>query len=407
MLHILLHGASGRMGKTVAELVRRADNVEIVAGVDKYQPDADMGFRVFTSLAECDVKADVMVDFSKPEALTGILTYCMEHSLPLVLCTTGFNEQDIRHIEQASGRIPVFRSANMSLGINLIARLAGEAAAFFGDSADIEIVETHHRGKADSPSGTAVLLADRINEQLNGTKDYVYGRHGVHALRKPADLGIHSVRGGSVVGDHEVMFLGDEERVTIAHSAQSRTVFAHGAIEAARYIQGKAPNMYDMRDLMVERSAVTNVYVERDIAVLTLRGIPAGGGIAADFFRRMGELNYNLDMISQTAPCADKTDLSVSLNEGDAYRALNVIKAEGGAWPLEICDRQVKVTVEGLGMQRQSGVAARIFAQMADKGVSATLVTTSETKVSLLVPEADERKAVLALRSAFDLGGSL
>ncbi len=403
MLRILLHGASGRMGNTVAELVRREDDMEIVAGVDRYAPTRELGFEVYDALDKCAVEADVMIDFSQPGALSGVLEYCMKRGLPLVLCTTGFGEQDIKHIEQASTRIPVFRSANMSLGINLIARLAGEAAAFFGDSADIEIVETHHRGKADAPSGTAVLLADEINAQLNGAKEYVFGRHGAQARRKPAELGIHAVRGGSVVGDHEVMFLGDEERVTISHSAQSRTVFAYGAIEAARYLSGKPPRLYDMHDLLVDKSTVTNVYVERDVAVLTLRGVDAAGGGAAEFFGRMAALNYNLDMISQAAPVAGRVDVSVSLGEADAYRALNALAREQHDWELEICDRQVKVTVEGLGMQRQSGVAARIFALLAKKGVTVTLVTTSETKVSLLVPAADERKAALALREAFEL----
>lgn len=403
MLRILLHGASGRMGNTVAELVRREDGMEIVAGVDRYAPVRDMGFTVYDALDKCGVQADVMIDFSQASALSGVLEYCVKRSLPLVMCTTGFGERDVKHIEQVATRIPVFRSANMSLGINLIARLAGEAAAFFGDSADIEIVETHHRGKADAPSGTAILLADEINAQLNRSKEYVFGRHGAQARRKPAELGIHAVRGGSVVGDHEVMFLGDEERVTISHSAQSRTVFAYGAIEAARFIAGKPARMYDMRDLMVEKSTVTNVYVERDIAVLTLRGIDAAGGDAAAFFGRMAALNYNLDMISQTAPVAGRADVSASLNEAEAYRALNALRSEGSAWDIEICDRQVKVTVEGVGMQRQSGVAARIFALLAQKGVTVTLVTTSETKVSLLVPETDERKAALALREAFEL----
>lgn len=403
MLRILLHGASGRMGHTVADLVRREDDMEIVAGVDKYPPVNDMGFPVFTSLEACDAQADVMIDFSQPTALTGVLDYCMKHALPLVLCTTGFNEQDLKHVSQAATRIPVFRSANMSLGINLIAQLAGEAASFFGDSADIEIVETHHRGKADSPSGTAVLLADAINEQLNGSKTYIYGRHGTQARRKPAELGIHAVRGGSVVGDHEVMFLGDEERVTISHSAQSRTVFAYGAIEAARYLNGKAPRLYDMRDLLLEKSTVTNVYVERDIAVLTLRRVATGAAHTAEFFSRMADMEFNLDMISQSATADGFVDVSVSLGENDAYRALNALEREKHGWQLEICDRQVKVTVEGMGMQRQSGVAARIFTQLAAQGVAVTLITTSETKVSLLVSEADERKAVLALREAFEL----
>ena len=158
-----------------------------------------------------------------------------------------------------------------------------------------------------------------------------------------------------------------------------------------------------MHDLLVEKSTVTNVYVERDVAVLTLRGVDAAGGGAAEFFGRMAALNYNLDMISQAAPVAGKVDVSVSLGEADAYRALNALNHEDHDWNLEICDRQVKVTVEGLGMQRQSGVAARIFALLAQKGVTVTLVTTSETKVSLLVPAADERKAALALREAFEL----
>lgn len=403
MVRIILHGASGRMGHTVAELVRREEDMEIVAGVDRYAPASDMGFKVYPSLDECHEQADLMIDFSQPTALSGVLEYCTRNSMPLVLCTTGFSEQDIMHISQAASRAPIFRSANMSLGINLIARLAGEAAAFFGDGADIEIVETHHRGKADAPSGTAVLLADAINEELSGARKYIYGRHGTQSRRKPAELGIHAVRGGSVVGDHEIMFLGDEERVTISHSAQSRTVFAYGAIEAARYLAGKPARLYDMRDLLLEKSTVTNVYVERDIAVLTLRGTAPGGEEVAAFLGDMAGMGFNLDMISQSAPVNGMCDISVSLGEGDAYRAHNALGRSSMGERLEICDRQVKVTVEGMGMQRQSGVASRIFSLIAARGVSVTLVTTSETKVSLLVPEADERKAVQALKEAFGL----
>ena len=381
MVRIILHGASGRMGHTVAELVRREEDMEIVAGVDRYAPASDMGFKVYPSLDECHEQADVMIDFSQPTALSGVLEYCTRNSMPLVLCTTGFSEQDIMHISQAASRAPIFRSANMSLGINLIARLAGEAA----------------------PSGTAVLLADAINEELSGARKYIYGRHGTQSRRKPAELGIHAVRGGSVVGDHEIMFLGDEERVTISHSAQSRTVFAYGAIEAARYLAGKPARLYDMRDLLLEKSTVTNVYVERDIAVLTLRGTAPGGEEVAAFLGDMAGMGFNLDMISQSAPVNGMCDISVSLGEGDAYRAHNALGRSSMGERLEICDRQVKVTVEGMGMQRQSGVASRIFSLIAARGVSVTLVTTSETKVSLLVPEADERKAVQALKEAFGL----
>ncbi len=403
MLRILLHGASGRMGNTVAELVRREDDMEIVAGVDRYAPTHDMGFEVFDALDKCAVEADVMIDFSQPGALSGVLEYCMKRNLPLVLCTTGFGERAHKAHRAGVHAHTAFRSANMSLGINLIARLAGEAAAFFGDSADIEIVETHHRGKADAPSGTAVLLADEINAQLNGAKEYVYGRHGAQARRKPSELGIHAVRGGSVVGDHEATFLGDEAaRDHFAQRAEPHRVRIRRDRGGALHKRQAAAAVRHARSAGREVDCDQRVRrARRGGADAARRG--CGGRRRGGIFGRMAALNYNLDMISQAAPVAGKVDVSVSLGEADAYRALNALNHEDHDWNLEICDRQVKVTVEGLGMQRQSGVAARIFALLAQKGVTVTLVTTSETKVSLLVPAADERKAALALREAFEL----
>ncbi len=243
MLKILLSGACGRMGRQVAGLAEDEQTV-IAAGVD-VRPEQWSDFPVYPSFSLVRQDADVIVDFSRPEGLPALLAYAKEHRLPLVLAATGYNEADLSAIKDAAKIVPVFRSANMSLGIYVLRALARQAARLLPDF-DIEIIEKHHNQKIDAPSGTALMLYDAVSAPDTVP---VFGRNGRTQKREKNEIGIHAVRGGSVPGDHEVGFYGPSETVTLAHSAQDRSIFARGALRAARFIAGQAPGEYDMDDL--------------------------------------------------------------------------------------------------------------------------------------------------------------
>ena len=201
---------------------------------------------------ELDVKADVIVDFSNPAVLDSLLAYAKEKKLPCVICTTGYTEEQKEKIKEAAKEIPIFYSGNMSLGINLIIELAKKAAAVFGNNFDIEIVEQHHNQKLDAPSGTALMIADAVSE-VKTDAEYVYDRHAYRKKRDKKEIGIHSVRGGNIVGEHEIIFAGTDEILKISHSARSKSVFAVGALNAASFLKGKEPGMYDMSDLLASK----------------------------------------------------------------------------------------------------------------------------------------------------------
>ena len=249
MTELILSGCCGRMGHTIARLAEEQEDLRIVAGVDQ-QEGASLPFPVYQSLSNCPYEADVLVDFSHPDALASLLPCALEKGLPAVLCVTGYSAEQLAKINEASAHIPVFFSANMSLGINLLAALAKQAAAVLGEEFDIEIIEKHHNQKLDAPSGTALLLADQINETFSGEKSYVYDRHNVRRRREKRELGIHSLRGGTITGEHEVVFAGHDEVITLSHSARSREVFATGALNAARFLSGQPAGLYDMGDLL-------------------------------------------------------------------------------------------------------------------------------------------------------------
>lgn len=250
MLTIVLQGAGGKMGRAVAALVAERNDCTIVAGIDRASP-AGLSFPVYQSLEEVQQHADVMIDFSHPEATGAALPVCVQKKLPCVLCTTGLGPKEQQLIQQAAVKIPVFHSANMSLGINLLAQLARRAAAAL-PGFDIEIIEKHHNKKLDAPSGTALLLADAINQQAGGAYEYMYNRQPLRQARSAKEIGIHAVRGGTIVGDHDLLFAGPDEVITLSHSAQSRNVFANGAIAAALYVAKKPAGLYSMQDLMEE-----------------------------------------------------------------------------------------------------------------------------------------------------------
>lgn len=254
MTRIILSGCGGKMGAAVAQVVAGRSDCEIVAGFD-INTELMTGFPVFASPADCTVEADVIIDFSLPAALYPLLDYAKAKHLPLVECTTGFSQQQIADIKSAAAEIPVFFSGNMSLGINLLISLSKTAASILGDTFDIEIIEKHHNQKIDAPSGTALMIANGISDVLAAPPRYEYDRHSKRAKREKNEIGIHAVRGGTIVGEHEVIFAGHNEVITLSHSAQSKGVFAAGAVNAAVFIAGgRAAGLYDMSQLISENA---------------------------------------------------------------------------------------------------------------------------------------------------------
>jgi 4-hydroxy-tetrahydrodipicolinate reductase len=250
MIKVIMHGCNGKMGQTIAGLIAADDEVELAAGVDAYD-EGKNSFPVFKNLAECTVDADVVIDFSAAAAVDGLLEQCVAKQLPCVLCTTGLSEEQLAKVQEASKKVAILKSANMSLGINMLLKLLKEAAGILAPAGfDIEIVEKHHNQKVDAPSGTALALADSINEELDNTYRYVYDRSQVREKRTSKEIGISAVRGGTIVGDHDVIFAGADEVVTFSHRAYSKAVFGKGAIQAAKFLAGKPAGMYDMSDVI-------------------------------------------------------------------------------------------------------------------------------------------------------------
>ena len=245
MTNIAICGANGKMGKTIYSCIQDRDDCTVVAGIDLYTEQyAD--FPIVDSPEKLPVKPDVIIDFSNPASLDALLDYCLSAGVPLVVASTGYNDEQIAKIKNAAEQIPVFFTFNMSLGINLLVQLAKKAAAVLGGQFDIEIVEKHHNQKIDAPSGTAIMLANAINETLDNSKHYVYDRHSRRQKREKSEIGMHAIRGGTIVGEHDVIFAGHDEVITLSHSAASKTVFAEGSINAAVFLKDQEAGLYDM-----------------------------------------------------------------------------------------------------------------------------------------------------------------
>ncbi len=249
MVRLLLAGANGHMGKTIASIVANRDDCKIVAGFDKNTEVYD-SFPIFEKFDRFDEKADVLIDFSHPSLLPDILKFVCDKKIPAVICTTGLSSEQVEKIKEASKIVPIFFSANMSIGINLLVELAKKATAVLGDYFDIEIVEKHHNQKLDAPSGTALMIANAINDTMENSLNYVYDRHSVRKKREKNELGIHAIRGGTIVGEHDVIFAGRDEVITLSHSASSKSVFAVGSINAAIFLNGKSAGLYNMSDMI-------------------------------------------------------------------------------------------------------------------------------------------------------------
>lgn len=252
MVTVTVSGANGKMGKVIASVISGRDDCKIISGIDIAASEGG-AFPVYSKPGELTEKPDVIIDFSHPSALDGLLEYCLSTGTAAVLATTGYNESDIAKIKKAAEQIPVFFTFNMSLGINLLCKLAKTAAEILGGQFDIEIVEKHHNQKIDAPSGTAIMLANAVNETLDNKYQYVYDRHSQRKKRNKNEIGMHSIRGGTIVGEHDIIFAGRDEVITLSHSAASKEVFAVGAVNAAVFLAGKPAGLYDMAGLLENR----------------------------------------------------------------------------------------------------------------------------------------------------------
>lgn len=246
MIKIMMHGCCGHMGQVISELVEKDPEAEITVGVD-IADKGNTSYPVYTDLSACQEDVDVVIDFSSAKAVDALLDYCGERNLPLVLCTTGLSEEQLARVEETAKKTAVLKSANMSLGINTLLKLIQEAARVLATAGfDMEIVERHHNLKVDAPSGTALALADSLNEAMDHQYHYVYDRSQKREQRDSKEIGLSAVRGGTIVGEHEVIFAGPDEVIEFKHTAYSKTVFAKGAVEAAKFLKGKAAGMYNM-----------------------------------------------------------------------------------------------------------------------------------------------------------------
>ena len=252
MTRIILSGCNGKMGQAIVKAVADREDAVISAGVDNFT-DCGYDFPVYNDIKKIDTEADVIIDFSNPVVLDGLLTHARGKKRPAVICTTGYSTAQVQQIKEAAKEIAVFHSGNMSLGINLIIELSKKAASVFGSAFDIEIVEKHHNQKIDAPSGTALMIADGISEVMDKEPQYVYDRHAYRKKREKNEIGIHSVRGGTIVGEHEVIFAGHDEVLSIKHEAHSKEVFAVGSINAAVFLNGKEAGLYNMSDLLASK----------------------------------------------------------------------------------------------------------------------------------------------------------
>lgn len=250
MVRIIMHGCCGHMGQVISDLAAQDEQAQIVAGIDRFD-NGKMPYPVYTSLEACQEEADALIDFSSALATDALLDYCVERNLPVVLCTTGLSEEQLKRVEECSAKVAVLKSANMSLGINTLLRLIQDAAKVLAAAGfDMEIVERHHKLKLDAPSGTALALADSLNNAMGGAYHYVFDRSQRREQRDAKEIGVSAVRGGTIVGEHEVIFAGPDEVIEFKHTAHSKAVFGKGALEAAKFLAGKPAGRYDMSDVI-------------------------------------------------------------------------------------------------------------------------------------------------------------
>lgn len=407
MIRIIIVGMSGQMGTNIAKLaMERQNGFSVVAGVDKFPQSNPWNIPVYKSLFEVETEADVVIDFSRPEAVAAVLAYCKLKGFRAVIGTTGLSADERSLIEQYSSSIPVFFTGNMSLGVNLQMELTKRAAATLGEAFEVEIIDKHHHLKVDSPSGTALMLADNISTQFPTDRKYVFGRYTKTERRKPNEIGFHSIRGGTIVGEHEVLFIGQDEIIEVNHRAYSKQVFATGALRAAAYLMDKQPGVYDMHNIVTEKNVLSHLYAVEDQAVITISGVPHVPGVLSAVFSAIGSKSILVDMISHITTHQKTGEISFSIAAKQLDAALAALEELKAKYPDMIVDAitgLTKLTVEGAGMQYYHGVAAQIFEVLADSGINIFLITTSETKIAYCIENSEVHKAIQAMSEKLNL----
>ena len=402
MIKILLAGCCGKMGQAITSLVSQTENMQIVGGVDVFQ-GVPCPYPVFSHISDCTVTADVIIDFSRPDSLCELLDYAVERCMPLVISTTGHTQEQRELIQEASEHCPLFFSGNMSVGLNLMLNLLKTSTKILGDSYDIEIVEKHHNQKVDAPSGTALMIADVINATAGGDMVYTYDRHTASQKRGKRELGIHSLRGGTIVGEHTVIFAGQDECFEITHKAQSRQIFAIGALRAASFLLNKGNGLYNMNDVISQDQTVTQVYAQCDDAVITVCNVPMGDCLLDQIFGTLAEAEINVDMISQATPVNGTVSLSFSIPKTDLLLALSLLEKLTDRREISVYDDICKLSAEGIGMEHQSGAASKFLHALSDHGIPVYLITTSETKIACCIPGKDAERAAAVIKQQFNI----
>lgn len=406
MIRTIINGCNGTMGRTLIETIASNDDFRVVAGVDPYGTGlSEWSFPTYPALSEVSEEADVVIDFSRAEGLQDLLSMARKKKLAVVIATTGLTEKHFEYIRSNAEEIPILQAANMSLGINLLKVLVRQAASVLGKAFDIEIIEKHHRTKRDAPSGTALALADVLKASLDRPTEYIYGRHDKNKLREDTEIGIHAVRGGNIVGEHDVIFAGKDERLNLSHAAYSKALFAIGALQSAEYVARKGPGFYHMEDVIAEKSTITNLYTGEE-SLVNFKRIPSSLGTSHDIFKAFSGAGINIDMISQTVTDEGFHSLSFTIDKKDTERAaelLETLKATDNRLDGSLFRGLTKITVEGIGMETQSGVATAVFGMLDELGVESKSVTTSETKISIIIESSAKNDVVQKVKERYNL----
>ncbi|MDR3216188.1 MAG: 4-hydroxy-tetrahydrodipicolinate reductase [Clostridiaceae bacterium] len=399
-MNIIITGIGGRLGRAVYAATYKSDNFNIVAGVDLYAENTERDFDVpvFKNISDITAPADVIIDFSNHAAFDGIIDYAVKNRINAVIATTGLSPAQDVELRDAAKTIAVFKSSNMSLGVNLITGLAKDAAKFLGEDYDVEIIEQHHNRKLDAPSGTAVSIAKAVNEALLNRLEPVYGRHDPDHRREKRELGIHAVRGGSIIGKHDIMFIGQGETVTLSHEANSKDVFVYGALRAASFLADKKSGLYDMNSILARFYSVTNISAEAEQCLFTAYAITPER--FSSLLLKLAERGVILDMISQT-PATTGINTSFTLHSSDCKHAETAVKSLNIDY--STVKNAAKLTIEGAGMPHRSGVAMEVLNILSTASVTVHAITTSETKISLCVKASSLNSAAKALKNFYGL----
>ena len=405
MISVLINGISGRMGHAIyAACNASRDAFLALCGVDKFPADAAIACPVYADYSEIQEQPDIVIDFSIPAAMPPALQFALARGIPFIVGTTGLSENEHMLLKSAAEHIPVFQTGNMSLGVNLQLALTKLATAALHPNFDAEIIEKHHNLKIDAPSGTALMLADAIASQRADEPAYQCGRHEKNRRRSKGEIGIHSLRGGTVVGEHEVLFLGEDEVLSISHAAYSKRVFAVGALRAAAYLMGKPAGLYNMQHVIAEEDVSARLYTLDDQAVITLSPLPAKADAARTIFEAIAAAGVCVDMLS-LPPTSGKTNvIGFSLDKAQLSVAQNALKSLIKRCPgvnIEAHSPVTKLSIEGSGMALKRGVAARLFAALDDAGIAIKLATSSETRIEVCVNSADAERAARQIHQHF------